>query len=169
MDVKKEVFAVFEICHGSYDNMYKLSCIYSTVEKALEAIKEATLRNLSSSLKFYIKELETSMSDPKDDYSFCFSYKKLIALQRNESDQHKLNDVVRSYVWMPCRLDEVITFEIDKDKYIEERIELSKEQRDEIDSVLQNEVYRGRFEQIQQKKFEEQQYPNPRKFKTLRM
>ena len=159
-----EVFAVFEICHGSYDDIYKLSCIYSTLEKALEAIKEASLRNLSSSLKFYIKEVESSVSNPLDDYSFCFSYEKL-----RDLDSEKVKEFFRSHVWIPCRLDEWIEFKIDNGKYFEGPFDLSAEQREEIQSVVQNKVYRGRFEQIQQKKFEEKSYPNVRKFRTSQM
>ena len=164
MEGKKEVFAVFEICSGSYDDIYKLSCIYSTLEKALDAIKEASLRKLSSSLKFYIKEVESSVSDPLDDYSFCYSYENL-----RDLDSEKVKDFLRSYVWISCRLDEEIEFEIGNGKYFEGPFELSTEQRDEIQSVVQNKVYLGRFEQIQQKKFEEKSYPNLRKFRKSQM
>jgi len=158
-----QVFSVFKLLNGG--DIYNLLTICSTQEKALEVIKTAALNDLNSSLKFYIEELHSTVSNPFDDYLFCEAYKQLRDILY-ETDS-KLQGIFNSYCWVSCQIDE--TFDIKYKKHFQGPFELSKEQKEEIESVLQNKLYRGRFEQIQIKKLEEQQYPNPRKFKTLQM
>jgi hypothetical protein len=158
-----QVFSVFKLLNGG--DIYDLLCICSTQEKALEVIKTAALNDLNSSLKFYIEELHSTVSNPFDDYLFCEAYKQLRDILYET--ELILQDVFNSYFWVSCQIDE--TFDIKDKKYFQGPFELSKEQKDKIESVLQNKLYRGRFEQIQIKKLEELKYPNPRKFKTLQM
>jgi hypothetical protein len=158
-----QVFSVFKLLNGG--DIYDLLCICSTQEKALEVIKTAALNDLNSSLKFYIEELHSTVSNPFDDYLFCEAYKQLRDILYET--ELILQDVFNSYFWVSCQIDE--TFDIKHKKHFQGPFELSKEQKDEIESVLENKLYRGRFEQIQIKKLEELKYPNPRKFKTLQM
>jgi DNA polymerase elongation subunit (family B) len=158
-----QVFSVFKLLNGG--DIYNLLCICSTQEKALEVIKTAALNDLNSSLKFYIEELHSTVSNPLDDYLFCEAYKQLRDILY-ETDS-KLQEFFNSYFWVSCQIDE--TFDIKHKKHFQGPFELSKEQKEEIELVLQNKLYRGRFEQIQIKKVEEQQYPNTRKFKTVQM
>ncbi len=158
-----QVFSVFKIFNRG--DIYDLSCICSTQEKALEVIKTAALNDLNSSLKFYIKDLHLSVASPLDDYIFWNAYKQLRDILY-ETDS-KLQEFFNSYFWVSSQIDE--TFDIKHKKYFQGPFELSKEQKEEIESVLQNKLYRGRFEQIQIKKLEEQQFPNTRKFKTVGM
>ena len=158
-----QVFSVFKLLNGG--DIYDLLTICSTQEKALEVIKTAALNDLNSSLKFYIEELHSTVSNPLDDYLFCEAYKHLRDILYET--ERILQEFFNSYFWVSCQIDE--TFDIKDKKYFQGPFELSKEQKEEIELVLQNKLYRGRFEQIQIKKLEEQQYPNPRKFKTVGM
>ena len=158
-----QVFSVFKLLMGG--DMYELSCICSTQEKALEVIKTAALNDFNSSLKFYIEELHSTVSNPLDDYLFCEAYKHLRDILYET--ERILQKFFNSYFWVSSQIDE--TFDNKDKKYFQGPFELSKEQKEEIESILQNKLYRGRFEQIQIKKLEEQQFPNTRKFKTLQM
>ena len=141
-----EVFAVFEIHNGSYDDIYKLLTICSTKENALDVIKTASLHDFSSLLKFYIKDIH-NLSDPSDDYLFYDSYRQLKYILSEDSE--KLKKCFESYFWMSYKLDESIEFDVDNRKHYQGPFELSKEQKNEIESVLQNKVYKQRFDRIQ--------------------
>jgi len=158
-----QVFSVFKLLMGG--DIYDLLTICSTQEKALEVIKKAALNDLNSSLKFYIEELHSTVSNPLDDYLFCEAYKNLRDILYET--ERILQELKNSYFWVSSQIDE--TFDIKHKKYFQGPFELSKEQKEEIELVLQNKLYRGRFEQIVLKELEEQQYPNTRKFKTLQM
>ncbi len=156
------VFAVFEICYGSYGDYYQLISICSTQEKAEDIIKNASLKSLESYLKMYLEYLNRL-----SDETFFEGYKALKDLYAENSKQ--LKKFFKDHFWLSYHIDETPGFDIDKRNYIQGPFELSKEQRDQITPVLQNEVFQKRFERIQQKELEEKKDSDLRHSKFLEL
>jgi hypothetical protein len=96
-----QVFSVFKLLMGG--DIYDLLTICSTQEKALEVIKTAALNDFNSSLKFYIEELHSTVSNPLDDYLFCEAYKNLRDILYET--KRILQEFFNSYFWVSSQID----------------------------------------------------------------
>ncbi len=158
-----QVFPVFEINHswrGDYHNLIK---ICSTQQNAIDFIKTVSLKNLDQTLITYLEDIHSS-SNP----IFSFVFQELKDLYSENSKQLKKYFKDHSYLCYQLE-DPIVYFNSTKHIYVEGPFELSKEQRDKIEPILQNEVFQTRFEHIQQKDLEKQKLSNIRHSKFLEL
>jgi len=158
-----KVFPVFEINHswrGDYHNLIK---ICSTQQNAIDFIKTVSLKNLDKNLTTYLEDIYSSSNS-----TFFFVFQELKDLYSENSKQLKKFFKDHSYLCYQLE-DSIVYFNSTKHIYVEGPFELSKEQRDKIEPILQNEVFQTRFEHIQQKNLEKQKLSNIRHSKFLEL